>query len=434
MLSRIGPKQPRKLGQCLAVVATCSTLLVGCTNGRQPENQQPQVSILGVVTGEQEEKLRQALQPFEEQTGIQVKYEGTDAFATLLPARVDSGDAPDIAMFPQPGLMRNFAKNDKLVPLNQFMDQQKLTQAYPEQWLNLGEVNGQTYGLWYRASVKSLVWYNPEEFQAAGYEIPQTWNEMIQLSERMVQDGNTPWCMGMESGKSTGWVGTDWIEDIMLRTAGPEIYDQWVNHEIPFTHNAVQNAFERYGNIVRNDDYVVGGSTGVLTTPFGDSPKGLLSDPPECYMHRQANFIASFFSDDVKLGEDLQVFPLPPIDQQYGTPILAAGDAFAMFNDTPEARKLMQYLATAQPHEIWAGLGGYISPHKQVPLDAYPNELTKKEARILQNADVFRFDASDMMPSEVGTGTFWSGVVDYINGKDVETVLQNIESSWPESQ
>ena len=390
------------------------------------------VTILGVIVGEQQEKLEAALRPFEEETGIDVIYEGTDSFATLLPVRVESGDAPDVAMFPQPGLMASFAEAGQMVPVTEFMDQATLADAYPETWLSLATVDNSLYGIWYRASVKSLVWYNPKSFEAQGFTVPTTWDEMLALSDQIVAAGATPWCVGLESGDATGWPGTDWIEDIMLRTAGPDGYDQWTNHEVPFNDNTVQTAFEEFGNIVLNENYVVGGSVGAISTPFGDAPQGLFGETPTCYLHRQANFIASFFPEDVDLEEDVDIFLLPGIDPAYGTPVLVAGDVFGMFNNTPEAQALMAYLATPTPHEIWAGLGGFLSPHQDVSLEAYPDTLSKKQAEFLTNAETIRFDGSDMMPGAVGTGTFWSGVVEYVAGEPVKDVLDTIEASWPE--
>ncbi len=409
------------------------TLLVGCQSANEEsDSSKKQVTILGVIVGEQQRKLEEALAPFREQTGIEIVYEGTDTFATTLPIRVDSGNPPDLAMFPQPGLMADFAREGKLIPLKSFMTPEQLQSAYADSWLELGSVDDTLYGVWYRASVKSLVWYNPKVFEQNGYEIPQTWSEMLALSERLVAEGKTPWCLGMESGDATGWVGTDWVEDIMLRTAGASTYDRWLEHEIPFTDNSVKNAFTTFGEIARNEKYVYGGMVGVLSTPFGDSIQGLFGDNPSCYLHRQANFIASFLPEDIDLAEDVAIFPLPSINSDRGLPILVAGDVFAMFNDTPEARQLMEYLASEVPHEIAAGLGGYISPRNNIALELYPDELTKKQAQILADAEVIRFDGSDMMPGAVGTGTFWSGMADYVGGMDVDTVLQNIESSWPE--
>lgn len=423
-----------KLKWCVQLVLGISLLgltACGSDNGDSSTPEEGTVTVLGVVVGEQQEKLEAALAPFEEKTGIEVKYEGTDAFAKLLPVRVRSGKAPDVAMFPQPGLMQDFAKSGDLVPVTNFMEPAALEAAYPEEWLNLATVDEKPYGVWYRASVKSLVWYNPEAFEARGYEVPKTWDELIALSDKIVADGGTPWCLGMESGDATGWVGTDWVEDIMLRTAGPEVYDQWTSHEIPFDAPPVKKAFETFGEIVQKPKYISGGAPSIIGTPFGDAPRGLFLSPPRCYLHRQANFISTFFPDSAKPGETADVFAFPEIDAEQGLPILVAGDVFGMFNDTPEAQALMQYLATPEPHAIWAEQGGFISPHKEVPLEVYPDVVAKKQAEILANAEAIRFDGSDLMPGAVGTGSFWSGVVEYVNGTSVDDVLSKIEASWP---
>jgi alpha-glucoside transport system substrate-binding protein len=272
------------------------------------------------------------------------------------------------------------------------------------------------------------VWYVPANFEAAGYEVPATWDEMIALSDQIVADGGTPWCLGVESGAASGWVATDWIEDIMLRTAGPEVYDKWVNHEIPWTDPAVRTAFELFGQIAHNDDYVVGGTAGVNSIFFGDSPVDLFTDPPGCYMHRQASFIIDFFPEGVT-EEDYAMFPLPPIDPEFGTPMMGWADLIVMFNDTSEAQALMQYLASPEAQESWASRGGFLSPNKRVSLHVYPTETERALAQALTSAEVFRFDASELMPSAVGAGSFWTGAMDYNVGLDLSSVLEAIEAS-----
>ena len=404
------------------------------TNGEGAVEPGDTITILGTLTGVGEEKLRAAMAPFTAATGVEVVYEGTDAFTTLVPVRVDSGNAPDIALFPQPGLMLDFAEAGQMVPLTAFMNRETLSEAYNDYLLELVSVENNIYGLWMRADVKSLVWYNPEAFAAQGYTIPTTWDEMMALTDQIVTDGGVPWCIGMESGKATGWVGTDWIEAILVRQAGPDVYDQWVTREIPFADAQVKSAFETFGEIAQNPDYVYGGTTGVISTPFGDAPRPLFEEPPGCYMHRQASFIVEFLPDDVEPGTNLSVFPLPPMDPDQGSAVLMGGILFGVFNDTPAVQALMEYLATPEPHEIWAGLGSYISPHQQVSLEAYPDDLTRRQAEILQEADVLRFDGSDLMPGAVGTGTFWSGIVDYVTGQDLDTILEDIDASWPSEQ
>ncbi len=218
---------------------------------------------------------------------------------------------------------------------------------------------------------------------------------------------------------------------ILLRQAGPAVYDQWVSHEIPFADPQIKAAFETFGTIARNPQAVLGGTTGVISTSFGEAPRPLFDDPPGCYLHRQASFIVEFLPDRVDLSRDIDVFALPPIDPAQGQPVVIGGILFGVFNDTPAVRALMAYLATPEPHTIWAGLGSYISPHRQVSLDAYPNDLTRKPAEILQRADVLRFDGSDLMPGAVGTGAFWSGMVDYVDGQDLTTVLDHMDAAWP---
>ena len=390
------------------------------------------LSVLGAITGDQKKQLEAALAPFEEETGIEIIYEGTDTFTDLLPVRIDSNKSPDIAVFPQPGLMQSLAEEGALVPLDNVLTREQLANYYPESWIELSEVNDKVYGVWYRAAVKSLVWYNPKNFTEKGYKLPQTWDELTALSDKIVADGGTPWCIGLESGKGSGWPGTDWIEDILLHSAGPDFYAQWVNHEVPFNAPQVQAAFQYFGDVVKQPDYVYGGATGALSTSFGDSVLGLFAKEPECYMHKQANFITGFFPKTVVLGEDADFFPTPAIDPEYAETLLVGGDIFAMLNDTPEARKLMAYMATPTPHEIWAEQGGgYLSPNKQVNFDVYPDEISKRQAELLTTATV-QFDGSDSMPGSVGTGTFWSGMMDFVAGKSPQEVTDKIEYYWPD--
>ncbi|MBD2112070.1 MULTISPECIES: ABC transporter substrate-binding protein [Cyanophyceae] len=426
----------KKLPHFVGLTLIFSVVMVGCrSQSNAPQSTEVQsgdtITILGTLTGVGEDKMRAAMAPFTAATGIEIIYEGSDAFTTLVPVRVDSGNPPDIALFPQPGLMMDFAEAGQMVPLTDFIDRATLGDAYDEYLLNLVSLEDDVYGLWMRADVKSLVWYNPQAFEAKGYTVPETWAEMEVLSDRMIADGSKPWCMGMESGQATGWVGTDWVEDILLRQAGPEVYDQWVSHEIPFADPQVKAAFEGFGAIALDSEAVLGGTTGILSTPFGEAPLPLFANPPGCYLHHQASFIVEFLPETVEPGVNLSVFPLPPMDPAQGNAVILGGIVFGVFNDTPAVRALMAYLATPEPHAIWAGLGSYISPHRQVSLDAYPDDLTRRQAEILQNADVLRFDGADLMPGAIGTGAFWSGIVDYVDGQDLDTVLSDIDAAWP---
>ncbi len=387
------------------------------------------IVVLGVWGGSEREAFQDAVAPFTEKTGIGVAFEGTRDLAAVLTTRVEAGNPPDIAILPNPGQLYEFAAQGKLVPLDDILDVEQIKKDYGQSWVDLASYDGKLYGIFYKVAIKSLVWYNPKAFEARGYTVPTTWDEMMDLTEQIAQDGATAWCIGLESGAASGWPGTDWIEDIMLRTAGPEVYDQWVRHEIPWTDPAVKKAWEMFGEIVLNENYVYGGPQGALNTNFGDAPRPLFEDPPGCYLHRQASFITGFFPEGLKADEDYNFFVLPPIDPKWGTPALIAGDVVVVFNDTPEVREFVKYLASAEPQTIWAKKGGFISANKQVPLDAYPDDLTRNMAKAIVEAQVARFDGSDLMPAAVGAGAFWQGVLDYVSGQPLDQVLQAIEAA-----
>jgi len=388
------------------------------------------VTVLGTWGGDELANFQEAVFPFTDETGIGMAFEGTRDLAAVLTTRVEAGNPPDLAILPNPGQMYELAKDGNLVDISKFMNMDELKKNYAQAWLDLASHNGTLYGIFYKVANKSLIWYNPSAFSAGGYEVPTTWDEVIALSDQIVADGSAPWAIGFESEAASGWPATDWIEDIMLRTAGPDVYDQWVNHEISWTDEAIKVAWETFGEIVGNEDYQYGGSTGTLTTNFGDAPASLFTSPPGAYMHRQASFITGFFPEGLEAGKDYDFFPFPSIDPAYGIPVLGGADLIVIFNDTPEAQALMKYLATAQPQEVWAARGGgFISPSKAVSLDVYPDDLTRKMAEMVVNAEVFRFDASDLMPAAVGSGSFWTGTLDYVGGEDLDTVLEEIEDS-----
>jgi len=390
------------------------------------------VTILGTWTGGEAEAFQKMVAPFEAETGIKVEFTGTRDLPTILTTQVEAGNPPDVSALPNPGQMIEFAKDDKLVDLSTFMDMDVLRSDYSPTWLDLGTFEGKFCGVFISADLKSLVWYSPKAFTAAGYTVPTTWEEMIALSDKIAADGNSPWAIGLESGGASGWAGTDWIEDIMLRTVEPEVYDLWVSHGISWVDDRVQRAFELFGQIALNEKYVYGGPNAVLTVSFGDSPDALFTTPPNAYMHRQATFIKSFILDhfpNLIPGVDFDFFPFPPIDPQYGTPALGAADMFAMFNDTPEARAFMQYIVTPEAQEIWVGELGKLSANKRINPAAYPDDLTRKAAKILSEASTFRFDGSDLMPSAVGAGSFWTGILDYVSGIELIKVLMTIETT-----
>ena len=385
----------------------------------------------------------EAIQPLVEAGLGDVEYtielEASPDFEEQFQIRSEGGTL-DIALVPQPGTVAAQAEAGTIVSLEDLgFDIAELEGLFGEYLLSLGEVNGEHYGLPTNVNLKSMIWYPKDDFDAAGYTVPTTWDELIALSDQIVADGSTPWCVGFESGGATGWPATDWLEDIMLRTAGADVYDQWVAHEIPFNDPAVVRAGEVFGEIMFGDGYVLGGAADTPSIGFGAAPLPMFDSPPGCWLHRQASFIigAAPFPEDAVAGEDYDFFPFPPIDQE-GT--LFAGE-FAIIGTAGNRPEVVDFLNKFMGEEIQCAMGGEpassrISPNVNVGPDCYANQILADSAAVLTEAissGTGRFDASDLMPGEVGAGSFWTGMVQYMqDGPDsLQGILDEIEASWP---
>ncbi|MBV0912083.1 ABC transporter substrate-binding protein [Anianabacter salinae] len=395
------------------------------------------LTITGPWTGLDKELVDSVIAYFEEATGADVEYSGSDSFENDFVIAAEANSAPDMAVFPQPGLAADMAQRGFLQPLGEdTADWVRENYAAGQSWVDLGtyagpDGNDALYGFFYKIDVKSLVWYVPEAFEEAGYEVPQTMEDLKALTDQIVADGGTPWCIGLGSGAATGWPATDWVEDMMLRTAEPSVYDQWVANEIPFDDPQVVNAISEFGWFAKTDAYVNGGATAVASTDFRDSPAGLFSFPPECYMHRQASFIPTFFPEGTQVGTDADFFYFPAYEgEDLGQPVLGAGTLFASTTDSEVSKGFVEFLKTPIAHEIWMAQSGFLTPFTGVNPDMYANDTLRGLGEILTNATTFRFDGSDLMPGEIGAGAFWTGMVDFVTGVEAETVASQIQDRW----
>jgi alpha-glucoside transport system substrate-binding protein len=394
------------------------------------------VTMTGPFVDNDAVKFDMSVKAFEDKTGIDIQYEGSKEFEASIAIRVNGGNAPDIADFPQPGLLENFVKAGKVVDLNKVLDMGKVKANYIQSWLDMATMKGPggaiMAGVWGRVNGKSLVWYPKKEFDKAGYKVPTTWKELLALMEQIKKDGDTPWAVGIESGAATGWAATDWVEEFMLRTTSLENYDKWVKGELKFSSPEVKKAIQTMADIWFPAGNVYGGRKAIATTSFGDAPKVMFENPPKAWLHKQGNFITTFFPNDLKPGVDYDFFYLPGIDSKYGKPVLVAGDIYAMFNNRPEVAAVMQYFATGDSVKAWVQAGGAISPHKDSQLSWYSNTVDRKVAEIIQNATSVRFDGSDMMPGAVGAGSFWKEMTAYVSGsKTLDEACKAIDASWP---
>ena len=396
-----------------------------------------QVTVFGPWLGPDQVNVENVLAYFSAATGADVRYTGSDSFEQQIMIDAEAGSAPNVAVFPQPGLAAGMAKRGFLTPLGDATgDWVKENYAAGQSWVDLGtyanaDGKDELFGFFYKVDLKSLVWYSPENFEDAGYDIPATMEDLKALTDQIVADGGTPWCIGLGSGGATGWPATDWVEDMMLRTQPADVYDKWVTNEIGFDDARVIAAIEEFGAFARNDKYVAGGAGVVASTDFRDSPKGLFSSPPQCYMHRQASFIPAFFPEGTEIGEDANFFYFPAYaSKDLGAPVLGAGTVWGITKDSAGSKALIEFLKSPIAHEIWMAQKGFLTPHKGVNVALYADDSLRGMGDILLNATTFRFDGSDLMPGGVGAGSFWTGMVDYAGGKDAGEVAKAIQDSW----
>lgn len=402
-------------------------------DGLQGQN----LSILATWLGPDQALFQTVLDAFQDATGVRVSYAGSASFEQQIVIETAAGSPPDIAVIPQPGLMADLAARGYLRDLGPpTADWLRGNYAAGDSWVALGTHAGpdgtaRLYGLPYKAEVKSLVWYVPQNLADAGYAVPQSYQDIKALTRQIVADGQTPWCIGIGSGGATGWPATDWVEDIMLRMYPPTVYDDWTANRLAFDDPKVIAAIEEFGWFAGQPGHVAGGAAAIAATDFRDSAQGLFTSPPGCHLHHQASFIPTFFPEDRVMGQDYDFFYFPaPADDSLGQPVLGSGTFFSVLTDNPAALAFIDYLKTPAAHEIWMAQSGFATPHRGANMDAYANDTQRKLGQILMDASSFHFDGSDLMPGAIGTGAFWTGMVDFLGGTPAPQVAARIQQAW----
>ena len=420
------------------------TLILGACGGASLEGEE--VTITGALIGEDQDGFRANFESFTEETGIVVTYQGSDNFEQEIQIQMESGDTPDFALWPQPGAVVDAAQRGMLTSLEDLeIDIDAYKTNFSSYLVGLGTVDGSIYGGANAANLKSIVWYQPAAFEARGYAVPETWDAMIALADQIVADGMNPFCFGMYSNGASGWLATDWMEDIMLRTGnGTTSYDQWVTNELKFEDPIVKNAASLLSQIMHTENYVVGGTDAIVSTYFGNAQDPMFSEDangnPGCFMHRQASFIPSFWPEAAQAGVGVEttVFPFPVIDASLPKAALGAGDMWGAFNDRDATKAVAEYMLSAEFHAAAAAMpnNARLSAHTGFDTSLYSKDINRILGTIIADAlaaDAFRFDASDLMPPEVGAGSFWKEMMNLaVEGPGyIDTAMANIDTSWP---
>ena len=370
--------------------------------------------------------------------GIKVDIQRVDNINQLILTKIQANDAPDIAVIPQPGVIKQIVDRNKAVEITDDIVPADLLSDMTPGTLEAGQIDGKQYGMMISMNVKSLVFYNKQAWDKAGYKAPKTLDDLAALGEQIKSDGGTPWCFGIESGTATGWPVTDWFEDLVMRYGGVDGYNSWVTHETPFDSDLVKQAAGFLEKNVLAEGDVPGGRGSISSVAFGEAEDTMWDDEPGCWMLKQGNFIVSadFIPQDVvdNVDERIGVFGFPPAETGGENPVLGGGDLATLLDDNEDSRAIMEMLANVDIGTTAAPDSSFISPHTGFDTSLYPSDLTRQIADVAYKSDAVLFDGSDAMPGEVGAGTFWKEMTAWISEQeDLDTALKNIDDSWPAS-
>jgi alpha-glucoside transport system substrate-binding protein len=394
------------------------------------------VEVFGPVVGGQGERLGQALAEVSEGSGVELRYVGVTPFAEQLADRLAQGDRPDIALLPQPGVLEDLYERGLVAPLPEAVATD-VRRSYPGGLVDLVTIDGQPRATWLTTDVKGLLWYRPAELAALGVQVPASLDELTAVSEQIRTGGSgvAPWCLSMEAGSSTGWVGTDWVEGYVLRRLGPAAYDRWTTGELAFDSPEITAVFDELDELLRAPGAVAGGPKAVLTVPWEQAAPALVDTPSRCALLHQADFIRRSFPEGTSVGPDgdVDVVPLPPSTPAGSAPLTLGGTMAVPLDGSPEAAEAMALLSSTAMATALDRTGIFLSPRLGADVPPATDPTAERLLELVRAAPVVRFDGSDLMAPAVGTGTFWEGMRAFFSDERVPAVLEDIQAGWSEA-
>jgi alpha-glucoside transport system substrate-binding protein len=422
------------------MVASVALVVLGASgcNSRTTSEDRPVVEVFGNMVGTQGDALGKALTEVSAGSPVQLRYVGVTSFAEQLSDRLDQGDRPGVALVPQPGVLDDLYRRGLVAPLPDDVAAAVPT-SYPGELAALATIDGRPRATWLNIDLKSLLWYRPSVLESLGADVPQSLGQLAALSERMRTDGDpvAPWCLTMEAGSSTGWVGTDWVEDYVLRRLGPDDYDRWTRGALSFESPEITSVFDELDALLRQPGAVAGGAKAVLTIPWERAADELTTTAPSCGLVHQAGFLRLSFPAGTSIGPDgdVDVVPMPPAASSGTPPLLVGGNLAVPLAEGDAVDQAMRLLAGPELATLLNESGVFLSPNLEA-LDGATSSIDPVTQRLLDlvaTSSVVRFDGSDLMPPSVGTGTFWQGMRSFFAGEPVSSVLAEIEAGWPEA-
>jgi alpha-glucoside transport system substrate-binding protein len=388
------------------------------------------ITVMSLWGGSEQDAFQKVLDAFKAKTGITANYESVrQDYATTLQTRISGGNPPDIAIIPGIGFLRQFARQGSLKKISDLgIDVNAMKSSYPPGILEIGQVDGTQYAIMVKFNSKSTVWFRPDKFKTLGVQPPTDWNGFTKLLADVKAKGQAP--LGLGAGDS--WTLTDWFENIYVRQAGPDKYDQLFNGKLPWTDPTVTAAVDTMKQAL-TDQNVAGGITAALGRNFTDGIGQTFSANPQAVIYYEGGFVGGIAMGQtntaLKPGDTIDWFDFPSINGNKAVTI--GGDVISAFTTKPGVKEFVQFMTSPDSGSVWAGTGAIISPIKSVASSAYPNDLAKREAAQVANATSVHFDGSDTLPSG-GGDDMGAALQNAISGKTVDWAKfeQSIQAKW----
>ncbi len=387
------------------------------------------LEVMGAWSGTEQARFSRVLAAFSSRTGAVVRY--TSAHGRVpgaLDARIAVGRAPDVAMLPQPGALRHYARAGLLVPLDPAA-QQLVQRHYSTVWRDLASYSGREYGVWFKAANKSLIWYDISLFERAGLVPPSDLDGLRRVAGMLRARGIATFALA----GGDAWTLTDWFENLYLALAGPGRYDELAEHRLRWTDPSVASTLRAMASLLA-PAFLLGGTAGASSARFEDSVAEAFGSPPAAAMVAEGDFVASVVATRTRaaIGVDVDVFPFPTTAA--GQPmVVGGGDVAVQLRASPAASALMRFLALPEAAAIWAGAGGFLSPNLDLDLSVYPDPLARSIAGgLIEAGDNLRFDLSDLQPAGFGanpTAGLQGELRRFLGNRDVAATQRRLEAA-----
>ena len=350
---------------------------------------------------------------------IKIKYVPYSDIETEIIEGNDS-DKFDLAIIPNPQGVVNLGERGYLYPISIALEKEIIENNYSRhlQEITTSDLDGETYGVLFRLIPNSLIWYDVEKYNQLGSPEFESFQDMVSFTEANVYEDSPLWCMDIESGASTGWIATNWLEDIILHEQGPSVYDEWFQQEISPQDEKIKQSISNIGELIFIKDAIYGGKERIINKEFRNNFRNLVDSNNKCVFSWSGHFASMYFPDDKNYGSDYDFFKFPSTENKNA--MVGIGDSLVILSSKSDSINVFNSLTSNSFGQDWISQqdGMFISGNKNSNINKINSPMLLKETLLVRNAlneDLFRYDASELMERRIGADYLLLALREYIS-------------------